>query len=114
MKKKRFYPTCRVCDKLNAEMNCCAIYGELEKSQVDSKETAARCSLKGDYIRYLHATPNKYNYEINVEDQHQEAVELFDERDMFKAKHGFSLEEFINRTFGEIAKNMGIEEQPKQ
>lgn len=114
MKKKRFYPTCRVCDKLNAELNCCAIYGKLKMNQVDDKGTAAACVSKGDYIRYLHATPNKYNYEIDVDEQHSDAVELFDERDMFKAKHGFSLDEFIQRTFGEIAKEIGNEEQPKQ
>ncbi|AJE54277.1 hypothetical protein [Paenibacillus polymyxa] len=92
MKRKQFYPTCRICDKLSADMTHCLIYGQLNPAQIDDKQAAATCTTNGDYIRYLHATPNHHNYAA------------LDEREEFENKFGITLEGWIQQTFGKESK----------
>jgi hypothetical protein len=107
MAKSKIYPTCRICDKLNAEMTHCAIFGALTTGQVDSTAVGAVCSNKGDYVRLLHAVPNDYNYGRTptgerVDEEADAQLLVFDADDEvegFKERHGMTLEEWAALTF---------------
>lgn len=61
MAKQKIYPTCRICDKLNAEMTHCAIFGALAPCLVDNTAVGATCNKSGDYVLLIRAAPNEYN-----------------------------------------------------
>ncbi|MEB9895717.1 hypothetical protein P4K96_19800 [Bacillus cereus] len=60
--KQKIYPTCRLCDKMNAEMTNCMIYGALTPENINNTALAAACKKSGDYVRLMHAVPNEFNY----------------------------------------------------
>jgi hypothetical protein len=108
MAKLRILPTCRICDKLNAEMTHCAIFGALTPRQSDNTTVGAACSKSGDYVRMLHAVPNEYNYgktpagkAVDEEADNQLLVyDADDETENFHERHGMTLEEWASITFG--------------
>ncbi|MGU3473225.1 hypothetical protein ACLBWT_19020 [Paenibacillus sp. D51F] len=118
MAKQKIHPTCRICDKLNAEMTHCAIFGPLTPGQADNTAVGAACNKSGDYVRLLHATPNVYNLgktsvgtPIDVEADSQLLV--FDQKDEiegFKEQHGMTLEEWAAATFGRDRMDRGERE----
>lgn len=105
--KQKIYPTCRLCDKLNAEMTHCAIYGGLSPENIDNTALAGACSLSGEYVRLLHAVPNEYNYGhllggklVNEEEDRQLFIfDKKDESDKFIENHGISLEQWASFFF---------------
>ncbi|MEK5400155.1 hypothetical protein [Paenibacillus sp. FSL K6-2859] len=105
--KQKIYPTCRLCDKLNAEMTHCAIYGALAPENIDNTALAGACSLSGEYVRLLHASPNEYNYGRLpdgklVDEEEDRQLFIFDkkdETDKFIEKHGITLEQWANSFF---------------
>ncbi|WP_336775089.1 MULTISPECIES: hypothetical protein [unclassified Paenibacillus] len=105
--KSKIHPTCRICDKLNAEMTHCAIFGALVPGQLDNTALAATCDKSGDYIRYIHAVPNNFNYgktstgkPIDEEGDSQLLVYSADDETLdFKERHGISLEQWAQETF---------------
>ncbi|MCZ8516312.1 hypothetical protein O9H85_28760 [Paenibacillus filicis] len=108
MAKQKIYPTCRICDKLNAEMTFCAIFGALTPGQADNTAIGAACSKSGDYVRLLHAVPNEYNYGKTpsgkpVDEEGDSQLLIFDSSDetkSFHERHGMTLEEWAAITFG--------------
>ncbi|MFD2614636.1 hypothetical protein [Paenibacillus gansuensis] len=106
MAKQKIYPTCRICDKLNAEMTHCAIFGALTTEQVDNTAIGAACTKSGDYVRMLHAVPNEYNYGKKgkpVDEEADNELLVFDanyETNGFQERHGMTLEEWASLTFG--------------
>lgn len=108
MSKPKIFPTCRICDKLNAEMTHCAIFGALTPGQSDNTAVGSACSKSGDYVRMLHAVPNEYNYgktpagkPIDEEADNQLLVfDANDETQGFQERHGMTLEEWAAATFG--------------
>ncbi|QHW35553.1 hypothetical protein GZH47_32220 (plasmid) [Paenibacillus rhizovicinus] len=109
MAKAKIYPTCRICDKLNAEGTHCAIFGALTTGQVDNTAVGNACSKSGDYVRMLHAKPNEYNLGRTpagkpIVDEEESQLLVFDADDEtkgFQERHGMSLEEWAISTFGE-------------
>lgn len=105
--KAKIYPTCRLCDKMNAEMTHCAIFGAVAPENINNTAMAAACSKSGDYVRLLHAVPNEYNYgrlpngKTVDEDADSELLvyDATDEREGFQNKHGMTLEEWALQTF---------------
>jgi hypothetical protein len=105
--KQKIYPTCLLCDKLNAEMTHCAIYGSLPPENIDNTAIAGACSLSGEYVRLLHASPNEYNYGRLpggklVDEEEDRQLYIFDkkdETDKFIEKHGITLEQWANSFF---------------
>ncbi|GKS12864.1 hypothetical protein YDYSY3_38640 [Paenibacillus chitinolyticus] len=105
--KRKIYPTCRLCEKLNTFETHCAIYGAIEPESINNTAIGAACLKSGDYVRSLHAIPNEYNYRLGenkTDEIADEALLIFDaknENEGFKNKHGMSLEEWAQQTFGE-------------
>ncbi|MFE5321540.1 hypothetical protein ACFQ88_22795 [Paenibacillus sp. NPDC056579] len=105
--KQKIYPTCRLCDKMNAEMTHCAIYGAVAPENINNTAIGAACVKSGDYVRLLHAVPNDYNYgrmsngKPVDEDKDSELLvfSAVDEREGFKQQHGISLEEWAEMAF---------------
>lgn len=106
MAKQKIYPTCRICDKLNAEMTHCAIFGKLTPGQADNTAVGAACNKSGDYVRMLHAIPNDYNYGSaghGVDEAADNSLLIFDAEEEpkgFQERHGMTLEEWAALTFG--------------
>lgn len=108
MAKQKIYPTCRICDKLNAEMTHCAIFGALTAGQVNNTAVGAACTKSGDYVRMLHAVPNEYNYGKlpkgqMIDEEGDNELLVFDANDEtkgFEERHGMTLEEWASITFG--------------
>ncbi|CAM4053099.1 hypothetical protein L1N85_19900 [Paenibacillus alkaliterrae] len=108
MAKAKIHPTCRICDKLNADMTHCAIFGALTPERIDNTAIAAACNKSGDYVRLLHAVPNEYNYGKTptgkpVDEEADNVLLVFDSEDEseeFQERHGMTLEEWAERTFG--------------
>lgn len=108
MAKQKIYPTCRICDKLNAEMTHCAIFGSLTTEQIDKTAVGAACNKSGDYVRLLHAVPNEYNYGKTptgkpIDEEADNKLLVFNEDDEmkgFQERHGMTLEEWASITFG--------------
>ncbi len=109
--KPKIYPTCRLCDKMNAELTHCAIYGNTDSKNINNTALAAACSKAGDYVRLLHAVPNEYNYgrlpnQGKVDEDADNELVIYDGNDEskdFSNKHGVSIEEwaiefFVNRS----------------
>jgi hypothetical protein len=104
---KKIYPTCRLCDKLNANMTHCAIYGAIAPENIDNTALAAACVKGGEYVRLLHAVPNEFNYGIypnaKIIDEEGDnellVYDVTDEREGFKSKHGMTLEEWAQQAF---------------
>ncbi len=109
MARPKIYPTCRICDKLNAEMTHCAIFGALTPGQIDNTAMGAACSKSGDYVRLIHAVPNESNYGKlpngqKVDEEADEQLLIFDADDEtkgFQERHGMTLEEWAALTFGD-------------
>lgn len=107
--KPKIHPTCRICDKLNAEMTHCAVFGALQPGQVDNTALGSACNKSGDFVRMLHAKPNEYNMgrtptgqPIDEEADSQLLVfDAEDEAEGFKMHTGMTLEEWAFRTFVE-------------
>lgn len=105
--KQKIYPTCRLCDKMNAELTHCAIYGAMAPENINNISMAGSCVKSGDYVRLLHAVPNEYNYGqtvngnvVNEEASNELLVfDAEDEREGFQHKHGITLEEWAIQTF---------------
>ncbi|AGA60094.1 hypothetical protein Theco_4097 (plasmid) [Thermobacillus composti KWC4] len=105
---KKIYPTCRICDKLNAEMTHCAIFGPLDPNDIDNTAIGAACAKSGDFVRFIHAVPNEYNFGKTLDgrpkDEAAESELLIydanDEKKGFEIKHGMTLEEWARITFG--------------
>lgn len=108
MAKPKIFATCRICDKLNAEMTHCAIFGALAPEQVDNTALAGACNKSGDYVRLLHAVPNEYNYGKTlagkpVDEEADSQLLVFsadDESKEFQERNGMTLEEWAALTFG--------------
>ncbi|MFC5402350.1 hypothetical protein [Cohnella soli] len=106
--KPKIYPTCRICDKLNAEMTHCAIFGALKPGQVDNTAVGSACNKSGDFVRMLHAKPNEYNLGRTpagkpVDEDADSQLLVFDVDDEtmgFKERHGMTLEQWALNTFG--------------
>ena len=107
MAKQKIYPTCRICDKLNAEMTHCAIFGALIAGQTDNTAMGSACSKSGDFVRMLHAKPNEYNMGRTpagklVDEEADSQLLVFDADDEtkgFKEQHGMTLQEWAAETF---------------
>lgn len=107
--KQKIYPTCNLCDKLNAEMTHCAIFGPISVENTNNTAIGAACSNSGDYVRLLHAVPNHYNYGFTpdgkkIDETSDEELLIFDagkELEGFTLKHGISLEEWAQQAFKE-------------
>lgn len=107
--KPKIYSTCRICDKLNAEMTHCAIFGALKPGQVDNTALGSACHKSGDFVRLLHAKPNEYNYGRTpagklVDEEADSTLFVFDADDEtkgFQERHGMTLEEWAAATFGD-------------
>lgn len=108
MTKQKIYPTCRICDKLNAEMTHCAIFGSLTQGQVDNTAVGMSCNKSGDYVRLLHAVPNAYNQGKTpmgkpIDEEADSQLLIYDSEDetkIFHERHGMTLEEWAEITFG--------------
>ncbi|OME78571.1 hypothetical protein BK120_22800 [Paenibacillus sp. FSL A5-0031] len=107
MEKGKIHPTCRICVKLNAEMTHCAIFGAIAPDQINNTALAAACNKAGDYVRFLHAVPNEYNYGKTPEGKQVDEVadsmllvfDADDESGKFQERHGMTLEEWAALTF---------------
>jgi hypothetical protein len=105
--KQKIYPTCRLCNKMNAELTHCAIYGAVSPENIHNTAMAAACVQSGDYVRLLHAVPNEYNYgrlanNKKVDEEGDNELFVFDaadENEGFQKKHGLTLEEWALNTF---------------
>lgn len=104
---QKIYPTCRLCEKLNAEMTHCAIYGKLAPENIDNTALAGVCAKGGEYVRMLHAVPNEFNYGKlpkgkKIDEEADETLFIFnasDEKEGFQIQHGMSLEEWAQQVF---------------
>lgn len=102
---KRILVTCRLCDKLNDDMNICAIHGPLKPWQVDDAATAEPCLESGDYVRLFNAVPNEYNYGLKTildEDKEMDESELLiysRDESGFLSTQGITLEQWAEKTF---------------
>lgn len=113
MAKPKIFPTCRICNKLNAEMTHCAIYGALSNDRIDNTALAAACNKSGDYVRLLHAVPNEYNYGrtptgAGIDEDADNVLLVFDEDESksFVEQHGMTLEEWAEKSFGSIQRDI--------
>jgi hypothetical protein len=100
--KKKFYPTCRVCDKLNETMTHCTVYGPISPENLDNTAIGAACQKSGDYVRFIHAVPNEFNYQDPSMDELNNQLLVYsrsDEEDLFLGKHGMTLEEWAKIAF---------------
>ncbi|MDN8593173.1 hypothetical protein Q0V21_31070 [Paenibacillus sp. 11B] len=107
--KQKIYPTCNLCDKLNADMTHCAIYGPVSLAETNNTAIGAACTKSGDYVRLLHAVPNDFNYGFTsdgktIDEAADEELLVYDagkELDGFKLKHGLTLQEWAEQAFSE-------------